>query len=257
MIIIKELFRKKRQKVSDAVRPIRQRYLELVRSLASGEEIDEEEVFAITDELGVDEQKLSADVSTMQQRLKYAQQLEQNRQAAMSHAGIMADLERLNDEYAKFVAKWQPRKDAVAQALKDNDLVIATTNGAESKLLESCLDPEILDRQAELNERRKKVGTELYDLQNDVARWKAKIAHSYATIGEVERENSKMPLSFTEYGQDLRDKGKAARLQQAKDKHEATKQSAQPAFDRFEQLQAEVRKLDAEQLQLNKLKLVP
>jgi regulator of replication initiation timing len=247
---ISTLFARKKQRISEKIKPIRERYLGLVRRLAAGAEIDEEEVFATTDELGIDEAKLSSDVSTMTQRLADASAVERNREALLELDRLARLLGGLTAEKESFFKKWSPRWDAESSNYRTAEAVVLATSHAEHRLVESVLDPAIIDAQAALSTNRR----ELHETRLRLA---DAIRHPTTELrrAKIDEQNAELEIERVRFPD--------ARKRVAERQAEATARISQwqPEVRRLEREIASVdqqfRELDAKQRDLDLRKLVP
>lgn len=254
---IATIFQRKRALKAEVIKPLQEQYIDIVRALARGDEIDESEVFEITDALAITEAKLSKDVATQQERFTLATQLYEHGQATEDIQELTRESEKLEAEYQAFMAKFKPKQNAVVEKRKVAELILLQTMHAESKLIATCLDHELTERTKELDAKRHKVGMEIRDLQNEVSHWRGRITYAKAMIDNVHSDNAKMPKAFLPGHQEIRDNYRCHQVELAKQRLASVEREAALVFAKFDSLKAEQQKLDAEIRELNKLKLVP
>lgn len=254
---IASLFQRKRAIKAEAEKPLQEQYIDIVRSLARGDEIDEQEIFQVIDALNITEQQLSKDVDTQQKRFDLGMQLQKRDQAIDDVAALNRDCERLDAEYQKFMASWQPKRTTAFNNLRAAEVVLLQTSNVEAKLVETCLDPSLLERGKGLDSRRNKLGFAIRELEDEVARCRGRISHARAMVEQVDIDNSRLPGAFIDGHQKTRDKFKAHQVELAKKSLADEERSARPTLERYEKLKADLSEVDAQIRELNKEKLIP
>ena len=165
-----ELIGKLRSKKQAAHRSEFGYYLGLIKSLASGAEIDSDEVAAVLDATNKDESNLERDVGIQQQRFSWAAQLQANQQAGTDRLLAERDLATAQRALQAAYDKLQPAVDAAHDRLNDANLRFLTTQNADSKLAENILDQELLQREAALIPELQTINAELRPLVADRGR---------------------------------------------------------------------------------------
>ena len=145
-------------------------YLGLIKSLASGSEIDSDEVAAVLDTTGKDEDDLSRDVGVQVQRFSWAAQLQAHQQASTDRLRAERELQTAKAKLQEQIDKLQPAINAAHDLLNDANLRYLTTQGGDSKLAENVLDQELLLREAALIPELQKINAELRPLVADRGR---------------------------------------------------------------------------------------
>ena len=145
-------------------------YIEAVRKLASGSEIDSDEVAAVLDATGKDESNLEHDVGVQVRRFTWAAQLQANQQAGTDRLFAERDLATAQRALQAAYDKLQPAVDAAHDRLNDANLRFLTTQGADSRLAENILDHELLQRESALIPELQKINSELKPLVADHGR---------------------------------------------------------------------------------------
>ena len=165
-----ELISKLRSKKQAAHRSEFGHYLGLIKSLASGSEIDADECSHILAVIGKDEDDLSRDVGVQVQRFTWAAQLQANQQAGTDRLLAERDLATAQRALQAAYDKLQPAVDAAHDMLNDANLRFLTTQNADSKLAENILDQELLQREAALIPELQTINAELRPLVADRGR---------------------------------------------------------------------------------------
>ena len=145
-------------------------YIEAVRKLASGSEIDSDEVAAVLDATGKDESNLEHDVGVQVRRFTWAAQLQANQQAGTDRLLAERELQTAKAKLQEQIDKLQPAINAAHDRLNDANLRFLTTQGADSRLAENILDQELLQREAALIPELQKINAELTPLVADHGR---------------------------------------------------------------------------------------
>ena len=145
-------------------------YLGLIKSLASGSEIDSDEVAAVLDTTGKDEDDLSRDVGVQVQRFSWAAQLQAHQQASTDRLRAERELQTAKAKLQEQIDKLQPAINAAHDLLNDANLRYLTTQGSDSKLAENILDQELLQREAALIPELQTINAELRPLVADRGR---------------------------------------------------------------------------------------
>jgi hypothetical protein len=247
---ISTLFARKKQRISEKIKPIREQYLEIVRALARGEEIDEEEVFAITDRLKIDEAKLSSDVTKMTGRLADASALERHRQALSELDRLAVMLEKLTAEKESFFKKWGPRWDAESSNYRTAEAVVLATSHAEHRLVESAMDPSIIDEQDALSAKRRGLHAKRLGLADAIRHPTTELRRA-----KIDEQNAELEIERVRFPD--------ARKRVFERQAEATARVAKwaPEVLRLEReiasVDQQLRELDAKQRDLDLRKLVP
>lgn len=167
---VKTLFSKiRRNKIENEVRGFRQ-YRELLLILATGkdDEIETETAAEILEHTGKTQSDLQTDVETMGKRLKWREKFERGQLAAKELVACDQELERRKSDLKNAVAKLQPLVDAAYQERLRVENVMLSTKQAEYFLAENYLDPDIRDREEQLNDMKKELHEQRQPLDHAV-----------------------------------------------------------------------------------------
>jgi hypothetical protein len=162
-----ELIGKLKNKKQASARSVFGHYLEAVKALASGKEIDADEVGHIIDAAGRDESALEKDVNLQQQRFAWHAQRVQNQQAVSDRLQAERDLQAAQAALQAAFDKLQPAIDQAHDRLNAANFRHSTTLNAEAWLAGNLLDVELLQREAALNDRLREINQELAPLLAD------------------------------------------------------------------------------------------
>ena len=142
-------------------------YLEAVKALASGKEIDADEAGHIINVAGRDESALERDVNLQSQRNAWHSQLMQNKQAVQDRHQAERDLAAASAALQAAYDKLQPAVELAQARLHDANYRHSTTLNAEAWLAGNLLDVELLQRESVLNDRLREINQELNPLLQD------------------------------------------------------------------------------------------
>jgi hypothetical protein len=164
-----ELIGKIRTKKMAAERSAFQHYISLIRDLATGTEVDSDEVAAVLDATERTEINLERDVNLQQQRNAWHSQRIANEQAERDRLQAERELATAQQALQAAFDKLQPAVDAARDRLNDASHRILITAGAEAWLSNSAnlLDVELLQRESAVSARLKDVIAELQPLLTD------------------------------------------------------------------------------------------
>lgn len=162
-----ELIGKLRTKKRATERTAFQHYLQAVKSLASGEESDADEISHILEVANKSESDLERDVNLQQQRFGWAAQLQANRQAVADRIAAERDVATAQAELQKAYDRLSPAVQAAQDRMRTLEQIAMTTSQAESRLSELILDQELLQREAVVVAKLREVDSELKPLLSD------------------------------------------------------------------------------------------
>ena len=167
MTALAELIGKLRNKKKAAHRSKFGHYLDTVRDLASGAEIDSDEVAAVLDANGRDETSLEKDVRLQEQRYSWAATMRANQQAVQDRLAAENELQTAQQKLQAAFDKLQPAVNDAHNKLADANHRFLITQGADSLLAGNLLDSELLEREASIIARLQDIVAELRPLVKD------------------------------------------------------------------------------------------
>ncbi len=142
-------------------------YLDCLKALARGEEIDADEVGHILEAAGKNDSDLESDVAVMQRRLAAAEQFGKNEAARegfeVASRKLIEAQERLEEAYRRF----QPPVEAASNERAARELEIYQTQNGESILLSTVMNVELLARENELVGEKREIYQKLRPLLED------------------------------------------------------------------------------------------
>lgn len=162
-----ELIGKLKSKKQQTARSAFGHYLEAVKGLASGKEIDADEVGHLIDAAGKNEDDLSRDVNLQQQRLAWHAQRVQNQQAVSDRLQAENELQAAQRALQAAYDKLTPAIEQAQNRLADANHRFMTTTQAEAWLSGNILDKELLQHEAAVIAQLNEVNAELRPLLQD------------------------------------------------------------------------------------------
>jgi hypothetical protein len=164
-----ELVQKMKSKRQATARSAFGHYLNAVKALASGKEIDADEVGHVLEVAGRDESALERDVNLQSQRNAWHSQLMQNKQAVQDRHHAERDLAAAQRALQEVYDKLMPAADAAQRRIDAADYSFMTTTQAEAWLCDpaNILDAELLERETALNAKLRECQIELRPLLID------------------------------------------------------------------------------------------
>lgn len=248
---VAELIGKIRTKRQAAERSAFGHYLEAVKALASGKEIDADEVGHMIEAAGRDESQLEKDVSLQQERNGRYAQLTANRQAAADRIAAERDLRDAQASLQKAINELTPAVDAAASRLRLLDQAVIQTSYAEAWLAEHVLDVELLQRESAVSERLKEVNTELRPLLTDREHKQHSLENAEFNLAQIRSRDSRNALiagieNFINQPLDLRQTSE--RIADLKNQLAQLEEAIRPRQAEQQRLQAELQKIHAEKL---------
>jgi len=136
-------------------------YRDILIDLASGNEVDSQEVSIVLDMVSADRQQLTADVEKMKRRLEARAIFDRQSEilAAMEEAEQLH--RKLVSEHVEVTRRLDPLIKQAYSELAMRRAELDQVGFAESRLLNSCFDPVIEHRQARLQKRVKELQSEI------------------------------------------------------------------------------------------------
>ena len=164
--LLERLSRTTREKKQNA----QDRFLQLVRKAAKGEEFDIEEAADILEAANRTHEQLEDAVEVQTDRILLASQL-RHKKTLESQMPKLEQVERqAGEHYARVVSEASERLNEAKKAKRDVELELLGLTQIEVRLRESCLDASLLAREAELNAQRMKLVQQRRPLQEDLSR---------------------------------------------------------------------------------------
>jgi hypothetical protein len=162
-----ELIGKLKTKRQTAHRSVYSQYLAMVKNLASGQEVDSDEVEIVLASANKTEDDLLEHTEKRQEWLQWHSQLMQNKQAVQDRLQAERDLQAAQAALQAAYDKLMPAIELAQFRLNDANHRFMTTTQAESWLAENVLDHELIEREAAVVAKLRKVNQELAPLLAD------------------------------------------------------------------------------------------
>ena len=248
-----ELIGKLRTKKQAVHRSALGHHLEAVKALASGKEIDADEVGHIIDAAGRDESALEKDVNLQQQRFAWHAQRVQNQQAVSDRLQAENELQAAQRALQSAYDKLQPAIDQAQARLNDANHKFMTTMQAEAWLAdpENIIDKELLEREAAVNAQLREVNNELKPLLQDQARRQTTLENLQSHVGKL-RDHASIPwLPLEMLGLQQADaaiKSTDARIEAVRDELQQLQEAIRPRQQKQVRLPAELNQIHQEKL---------
>jgi uncharacterized protein YukE len=200
--ILEKIRSKKRELTSNSA----DAYLQLVREVASGSEVDVESAALIIEAFGKDDAAFEKDVEVQQARIGLAAQLK-HKQALDRQMPKLEQAERLAGEhYERVVSEASARLNEAKKAKRDVELELLGLTQTEVRLRESCLDATLLARESELNAQRIELVQKKRPLTEDSERAKNMVQSHQSSVDalrlKIERAKNDQ-LARQSYKRDL------------------------------------------------------
>jgi len=257
MNIVAQIFSRKRQQETERVKPLRQQFVEAVRDLAAGKEVDEDAFGELLDALSIGEDELNKTLKTQHDRFQASEHHERCLTAQADVDRLTQEQLRLSAEHDAFYAKWQPKARAVADELRAAQNAELQFSNAKNRLLASVIDPELIERQAAIDARRKEIGAELRELQPEVADAQKMVNYLRSRCDEVGINESRARKPILEQFEEAFKKRWAGEHTNARQALTNAEAKLVPLLRKQDELRRQQAEIDREQAELDRLKLVP
>lgn len=250
MEAVKNLFRKFRKREVEKAAAGFPEYNALLLRLAKGHEVDDPKgTQLLLEALGKTEADVAADAQTMAKRLQAAEAHRKHAEAGQLVADTESTMNSVAGEMEAFKEQWTPRMDAATIAHREARAQWDSTSWGERALRETCLDPVILNREAELAEQYAPLGERLREAQDkraDLARYTA----SYEKAAESAKEDEERYRHSEQWAEKYKREHK-----QAKERLQAHLDRVSALDSEIAELQQQRRDIDAERAELNQRKM--
>ena len=248
-----ELVQKMKSKKQATARSAFGHYLEAVKALASGKEIDADEAGHVINAAGRDESALERDVNLQQQRLAWHSQLMQNKQAVQDRYQAERDLAAAQRALQEVYDKLMPAADAAQRRIDAADYSFMTTTQAEAWLCDpaNILDAELLEREAAVVAQLREVNNELKPLLQDQARRQTTLENLQSHVEKL-RDHASIPwlplkmLGLQQSNEAI--KSTDANVAAVRNELQQLQEAIRPRQDRQRELQAELNQIHQQKL---------
>jgi len=229
--LLERLSRTTREKKQNA----QDRFLQLVRKAAKGEEFDIDEAAEILEAANRTHEQLEDAVDVQQERIGLAAQLKHKKTLESQMPKLESAERQASEHYARVVSEASERLNAAKKAKRDVELELLGLTQIEGRLRDSCLDASLLAREAELNMQRVELVQKKRPLTEDSERAKNMVQSHQSSVDalriKIERAKNDQ-LARQSYKRDL------PQFEQALEQHQhVVDQLTQAIEDIDEQLQ--------------------
>jgi hypothetical protein len=139
-------------------------------------------------------------------------------------------------------------------ALRSAEQATITYASAERKLMDSILDPEIIDKQKSLNSRRHAIGLQLLELEEETEVASRNLSYAKSVL---EGEESAVVVEGAHpQTTAAREKNKQQAIREAKRKLDEAQAAAATVFGQRDRLKSQLSEIDREQQELNRQQLI-
>lgn len=161
MSVVSAVLEKLRGKRQEQVKTVWQQYHTMVRDLATDQQVDVDELALCMDQLDKSDADLEADIERQRERTGFAAQHAEYLRLCGEVPKLEQAHEKAKAEYSEAVNKLQPKVMAAFTAWNSAHHQMLALTSVEGRLLESCRDPNLLDRQNEIHAKRTELTNEL------------------------------------------------------------------------------------------------
>jgi uncharacterized protein YukE len=200
--LLERLSRTTREKKQNA----QDRFLQLVRKAAQGEEFDVDEAADILEAANRTHEQLEDAVEVQTDRILLAAQL-RHKKTLESQMPKLESVERqASEHYSRVVSEASARLNEAKKAKRDVELELLGLTQTEVRLRESCLDATLLARESELNAQRIELVQKKRPLTEDSERAKNMVQSHQSSVDalrlKIERAKNDQ-LARQSYKRDL------------------------------------------------------
>ena len=224
---------------------IQDEYHSMLRSLAQGEEVDEDDIRRLTIDSGRTEEQCSRDLETMIQRIAKVKEKQDWTKVQDGIPSLQAKYDALRDELNETIKRIQPqlvRLEWDLHAAADPKII-----WIDDFLSRTCLNQSLLEREREVGEQRKALGMQKRSLVDDLEKAKQHLSYFNARLEKYEnRKDGWKPknASAVDYKE----------LQASRDEWQSTSEQLERAIAAIDE---ELEPIDAELADIQKEKLLP
>lgn len=161
-ILDRIIARKKQATLSAA-----EQYIAMVRSVASGAEVDMDDAAETIDDANKTAADFERDVAAMQKRIAFAEQLKERADIEKSIPQLERTAQAARKKFWDAVQTLEPQALLAEQTLRAQQNRIDQLSSAERSLRETCIDETLLAREAELRAKHREVGEKLRPIESD------------------------------------------------------------------------------------------
>lgn len=222
-------------------------YHSLLFDLASGKEVDEEDIKRLTVDAGKSEEECSRDLETMQQRIEKVAQKQKWLEVQKTSPGLQKKYDALRDELNETIARIQPQLISLEWQIGAASDAGAQVIWCDDYLNTHCLNQSLLEREQVVGEQRKELASQKNPLVDDLTKAKQHLSYFNARLEKYEnRKDGWVPKDSL--AADYRE------LQAERDHWQSTVEQLQIAIRNIDEL---LSPLDDEIADIGRAKLMP
>ena len=170
---------------------IQDEYHSMLRSLAQGEEVDEDDIRRLTIDSGRTEEQCSRDLETMIQRIAKVKEKQDWTKVQDGIPSLQAKYDALRDELNETIKRIQPqlvRLEWDLHAAADPKVI-----WIDDFLSRTCLNQSLLEREQEVGEQRKDLGLKKRTLAEDLEKARQHESYFHARLQKYNRKDGSKP----------------------------------------------------------------
>lgn len=198
--IFRQVFGQRQAEVDE----VEDAYHRLLVDLASGADVDIEDVKALTVDAGKSEEQCSRDLELMEQRIERIRERENWLKLESEVPVLRSKLEALQAELDAVVSRVQPQIDALSSQLFERSVASANAVRIEVWLNENCLNQALVEREREVSSQRQEIASKMKPLSDDLEIAKQRISYFNARLENFENRNDGWkPRTDSDQGREL------------------------------------------------------
>lgn len=198
--IFRQVFGQRQSEVDQ----IEDEYHRLLVDLASGADVDIEDVKTLTVDAGKSEEQCSRDLELMEQRIERIRERENWLKLESEVPDLRSKLDILKSELDAVVARVQPQINELSQQLFERSVASANAVRIEVWLNENCLNQALIQRELEVSSQRQETAAKMKPLSDDLEIAKQRISYFDARLENfVDRRDGWKPRTDSDQGREL------------------------------------------------------
>ncbi len=177
-------------------------YHSMLRSLAQGEEVDEDDIRRLTIDSGRTEEQCSRDLETMIQRIAKVKEKAEWLEVQKTSPGLQKKYDALRDELNETIARIQPQLISLEWQIGAASDAGAQVIWCDDFLNTHCLNQSLIEREKLVGEHRKALAKKKQPLVDDLVKAEQHLSYFHSRLGKKglsERERKELRLSQDEW----------------------------------------------------------
>lgn len=192
MSVVAAVLEKIRGKRVETVKSLYTQYHELVSQLASGTQVDADELAIVLDALDKSNADLENDVERLIEREPKKSELMRLRQVRDSIPGLTAERDALGRKLDDAIAKLRPKIDELNEQLRSAETQSLQIHSLEARLLETAKDPTLTELQNRVVSQRSVVAAKLRDLEPELMSARSRLSFFESQVQSLGIERSRL-----------------------------------------------------------------